>query len=200
MERGRGIDSTEKNLLDTLKSLYRKMDSAWEEAASIYGFQCSGCSENCCETQFYHHTFIERAYLLYGLSRLPSPAVVKALKRGELVNKKIKLASKRGESIRIMCPLNLDEKCIIYPFRPMICRLHGIPHELHPPGGGPRGTMIRPGCGAGSSFFEKGYHTFDRTPFYSEMAVLETEYIRFKFKGRPGKIKQTVSEMIVAGS
>jgi hypothetical protein len=78
----------------------------------------------------------------------------------------------------------------------MICRLHGIPHELH----GPGGRVIRnPGC---DEFFDQcresgrtDYIQFDRTPFYRQMAMLEKE-LRQK-TGYVDKIKLTIAQMLV---
>jgi len=75
----------------------------------------------------------------------------------------------------------------------MICRLHGIPHELKRPGQNP---VYGPGCGA----FDrrcggKGYLKFDRTPFYRDMAMLEQEVKQTL--GVAGKFRMTVAEMIL---
>lgn len=93
-----------------------------------------------------------------------------------------------------MCPLNFDGLCVLYPYRPMICRLHGIPHELQPPG---QGKILNVGC----RDFEKRNSTrmhvpFDRTPFYTKMAGLEKEFRQQA--GTTQKIKMTVSQMIVS--
>jgi Fe-S-cluster containining protein len=95
-----------------------------------------------------------------------------------------------------MCPLNRDGQCVAYPYRPMICRLHGIPHELHRPGGK---IIKNPGC---DSFFDQcrdrgttEYIRFDRTPFYQQMAMLEKELRQET--GYAEKIKLTIAQMLV---
>ena len=99
---------------------------------------------------------------------------------------------KKGESIRVMCPLNSEGMCLLYTHRPMICRLHGISHELRRPG---RDIGFSPGCGEFSEFtIGKDYFTFDRTPFYIKMAGLEKE-VNETF-GPRDKIKLTVAQMI----
>jgi hypothetical protein len=74
----------------------------------------------------------------------------------------------------------------------MICRLHGIPHELTIPG---RGISKASGCG---DFVRKcsgkPYYKFDRTPFYTQMAALE-KALRQSVRGMH-KIKMTVAEMV----
>lgn len=184
----------EKKLFNRLNSLYQEMDSTWKSTASEYDFQCNGCSENCCETEFYHHTYIEKSYLLHGFSKLPRPAMVGAAKRAQKVCTKRNIAAAKEENLRIMCPLNLKGKCILYQFRPMICRLHGIPHEVYTP---LNDKVQNPGCDAGAPLFKAVYYPFDRTLFYSEMASLEKDFLEFKFKGAAKRIKQSVAQMLV---
>lgn len=191
---------TEPPFFDSLKSLYYEMDTLWDSTANQYGFRCNGCDENCCETEFYHHTHIEKAYFLEGFKKLPRAMVVKVSKRAKKVDTKRRIADKKGERIRIMCPVNVDGKCILYPHRPMICRLHGIPHEVEIPAvpGKERVKTQQPGCDAGKALFKETYHPFDRTPFYSRLAELEKRYCQYRFEkiNRP-RIKETIAQMIV---
>ncbi|MGD9731800.1 MAG: hypothetical protein AB7U45_06430 [Desulfamplus sp.] len=184
-----------KQIFTQLENLYDKMDAAWNETASLYGFECSGCDENCCETEFYHHTLVEKAYLLKGLNQLPAPTVIAAKKRAKKVCTKRDIGAKKGITIRIMCPLNQEGRCILYKFRPMICRLHGIPHELRKPGLSP---IFSPGCKAGEELFDKkGYIEFDRTPFYTQMAEIEKEYQ--VVIGSSTRNRQTIAQMLIHG-
>ncbi len=76
----------------------------------------------------------------------------------------------------------------------MICRMHGLPHELHKPGF----PIIKgPGCDAGR-FDEKDYIPFDRTPFYREMAGVEMGF-RTAF-GKSGKIRETIAQILVSNN
>ncbi len=174
------------------------MDTLWNRTADQYGFQCNGCEDNCCETEFYHHTHIEKAYFLHGFNRLQRPVIVMSSKKAKKVNAKRHLAAKKKERLRIMCPVNIDGKCTLYPYRPMICRLHGIPHEVEIPAGlGKEKKRIhQPGCAAGADLFKETYHPFDRTPFYSQLATLEKAYCQLKFPGKPQRIKETIAQMI----
>ncbi|MBF0230564.1 MAG: hypothetical protein HQK63_13425 [Desulfamplus sp.] len=106
------MKESEKKIFERLENLYCEMDSAWEKIASLYGFICNGCDENCCESEFYHHTLIENKYLLKGFKQLPTPQIILATKRAKKVCTKRDIAAKKQESIRIMCPLNQDGKCI----------------------------------------------------------------------------------------
>ena len=176
-----------------LKDIYRGMDDQYGKVSSDYGFDCKGCKESCCETRFFHHTWIEFFYLIQGFRSLvekeqqeirhTAMAVCETYRRAEIIN----------TSMRMMCPLNFDGLCRIYDYRPMICRLHGIPHELHKPG---RQTIYGPGCGFFTRRFgDLPYIPFDRTPFYQEMAVLEQAFR--KAIGKNEKIKMTIAEMLL---
>lgn len=80
----------------------------------------------------------------------------------------------------------------LYAFRPMICRLHGIPHELRPPG---RPVSYGPGCPLFSErHARQAYVAFDRSPLYARMARLEQEIRRSL--GFGARLKMTVAEML----
>lgn len=182
-----------KEHFNLITGLYADMDATWNETASKYGFKCTGCLENCCESEFYHHTYIEKNFLLSGFLLLPGSNINTALEKAQAECLKRETASKVGKTIRIMCPLNIEGLCSLYSYRPMICRLHGLPHELCRPGAAP---VKSPGCKAGSRMFNRGdYHEFDRTPFYARMAALEMTY-RNDF-GLKGRLKQTIAEMLL---
>ncbi len=184
----------QQNFFKKLEKIYRDMDTAWENTASAYGFKCKGCTENCCETEFYHYTHIEKDYLLHGVQTLDKETLERVIDSAEKVNTIRNSAKRKNKHTRIMCPLNHNNLCIIYKFRPMICRLHGIPHQLARPGSEP---VMSPGCGTGSKIFnKKGYIKFDRTPFYADMAAIEINYR--KATGKTKKIKQTIAHMLVS--
>ena len=176
-----------------LKQIYFAMDQAYNTARVHYGFACAGCRDNCCRTRFYHHTAIEYIYMIEGLNRLTLKKLNEVKSRALRVLDETARAGANGEVVRPMCPLNFDELCILYPYRPMICRLHGIPHELQKPGQNP---VRGPGC----ETFEqqcgsRSYFKFDRTPFYRNMALLEQKVKQTL--GFDGKFKMSIAEMIV---
>ena len=183
-------------LLNRLETIFREMDRAYTAVADQYGFRCNGCADNCCLTRFYHFTLSEYLYLMEGMRALESDVGRAVQKQALAVNARTADADRRGEPLRVMCPLNQDDRCILYPYRPMICRLHGIPHELHRPGGN---VIENPGC---DNFFDQcresgntDYIRFDRTPFYRQMAMLEKE-LRLE-TGYFDKIKLTIAQMLV---
>lgn len=180
--------------LDRLESVYAEMDRKYDETAEHYGFRCDGCEDNCCMSLFFHHTFLEYFHLQSGLSVLSEIERTEAEKRAEAVCAKDGEFEGGEERIRVMCPLNIDGRCILYDCRPMICRLHGIPYELRMPGG----RMAHgPGCDA-FAVQASGKNDFrlDRTPFYAKMSALEMEFKQHL--GVSKKLKMTVARMIVA--
>lgn len=180
--------------MQQLKRIYAAMDDAYDRAAKQYGFSCDGCRDNCCRTRFYHHTLIEYAYLKEGLETLSGemqdPVKLRAITAMDTIEK----AHGNREAIRLMCPLNVDTRCILYPYRPMICRLHGIPHELKKPG---QPGIMGPGCDTfDSRCGHRPYIPFDRTPLYRDMAKLESD-LRQATRIQD-KIKMTIAEMILS--
>jgi hypothetical protein len=175
---------------EELAALYAKMDRAYNEAAGHYGFVCVGCIENCCLTRFYHHTHIEQLYLLNGFFALELDLQKRIRKRSQVVNRQVREAEAQGNTPRIMCALNEEGRCLLYAHRPMICRLHGVPHELRSPGKQP---VFGPGCAEFDRLSSgKEYKAFDRTIFYLSLAGLEQRFKeQFNFSG---KLKKTVSE------
>jgi hypothetical protein len=179
--------------IDRLKQIYVAMDSAYNRASGHYGFVCDGCRDNCCRTRFYHHTIIEYAYLVEGLRTLNSEKQHEVKSRALILVDENTSANGSGAAVRRMCPLNFDGLCILYSYRPLICRLHGIPHELQKPGQNP---SYGPGCGTfDRRCSRQNYFKFDRTPFYRDMAKLEQEVKQAM--GTNEKIRMTVAEMIL---
>lgn len=179
--------------LGKLEALYASMDAAYDAAAGHYGFNCTGCSDNCCLTRFYHHTRLEFYLLREGFLSLDRETRRAVRARAREVERKSAEKERKGEAIRLLCPLNSEGLCILYSRRPMICRMHGIPHELRRPGSSP---VRGPGCDAFDECCgDKPYREFDRTPFYVEMARLEKEF-RLLVDDRE-KFRKTVAGMLL---
>lgn len=178
---------------EQLEALYNKMDHTWDQVAAHYDFQCNGCKDNCCLSLFFHHTHVEKAYLGHGFGSLPEKEQQQILKKAkQYCSTTFNPANPTAlESKKIPCPLLLDGRCTLYQYRPMICRMHGLPHELHKPG---LQTFKGPGCKAGN-FDDSNYIPFDRTPFYREMAGIEMAFR--SHTGKKTKIKQTVAQMLL---
>ena len=180
-------------LRNTLIEIFAAMDRAYSVVADKMGFVCSGCEENCCRSRFYHYTYLEYLYLLEGFNQL-EPARRMSARQSAAKVRQEDLLKKNGLHNRLLCPLNLEGRCGLYPYRPMICRLHGIPHKLERPGQ----DLI---CGPGCETFERERRNqndvrLNRTPYYRQMAALEQ-----KFKQKAGvdlKIKMSIAEMILS--
>ncbi len=181
----------------SLVSLYKQMDNAWDSIAAAYDFTCCGCEDNCCTSLFFHHTHIERAYLIHGFHQLAPDVQDTILNRAETYCARTFSPDPTDngsgiKSLKIFCPANEDGRCLLYPYRPMICRLHGLPHELCRPGASPiKGS----GCHAGD-FDHKAYIKFDRTPFYRQMAGIEMAFRRDMNK--TGRLKETVAQILIS--
>ena len=176
-----------------LKRIFAAIDQKYLEAADYYGFNCEGCEDNCCLTRFYHYTLVEYFYIKEGFHCLDNRKQVELKQRSLAVCQKIDETDKNKKHVRVMCPVNVESLCVLYPYRPMICRLHGIPHGLTRPG---QGISNSPGCHTFAlKCHEKKPFKFDRTPFYMEMAALENEMKQTA--GLTQKIKMTVAQMIV---
>jgi len=176
-----------------LNALYAKMDLAYAEVADAYGFHCSGCTDNCCLTRFFHHTLIEFLYLRKGFAGLDEKSQEEIRCRAIDVNEQVRQADNSGRVSRVMCPLNRKGLCLLYKYRPMICRLHGIPHEFRHP---VRGRMSGPGCHEfEAKCGRQQYIEFNRTPFYQQMALLERR-VR-EMTGIADKLKKTVAQMLL---
>jgi len=188
-----GIDPDDYTpFLDRLDILYKAMDRKYQAAADYYGFQCNGCEDNCCYTRFYHYTLLEYLYIRKGYHLLDKERQAEVKHSALDVCRKTAAVDKKGRAVKLMCPVNIAGLCLLYAYRPMICRLHGIPHELTIPG---RGISKASGCG---DFVRKcsgkPYYKFDRTPFYAQMAALE-KALRQSVRGMH-KMKITVAEMV----
>lgn len=185
-------DHTSLPFLERLLRIYAAMDQKYQEAAEHYNFHCTGCEDSCCFTRFFHHTLLEYLYLYEGFKTFDREQQKKIIQKASDVCRKTISAAEKGQTVRLMCPLNSEGLCLLYAFRPMICRLHGIPHELQQPG---MKSMVAPGCEAFTKrCSQKKYFKLDRTPFYIEMAALEKELKQAA--GMTKKIKLTVADMI----
>jgi Fe-S-cluster containining protein len=178
-------------ILDRLQTVYRSMDSQYQKISDCYGFECTGCDENCCRTRFHHYTLAEYLYLHQGYDLLDTTTRREIRDRADAVQAARSLVGDDGEGQRKMCPLNAHDRCLLYTHRPMICRLHGIPHELRKPG---QSGIQGPGCQMFAEAHAKdAYIAFDRTPLYARMADLERSLRQaLNFTVR---LKMTVADM-----
>jgi hypothetical protein len=178
---------------DALARLFAAMDAEYGRAALAHGFECRGCADNCCRTRFYHHTLVEYFYLRRGLATLSEAERSRVAARAAQAVARMQAAGDEPPSEETLCPLNAQGRCLLYAQRPMICRLHGIPHQLRRPDGR---RQVGPGCGdfdrqCGPS----APPILDRTPLYMNLSEVERELRRRL--GYADKLRMTIAQMIV---
>jgi len=150
------------------------LDSRYAELASGYnGFGCGGCDDLCCNGVFVHFTLIEHFYLAEGFRKLPPGKREDLLRRARQYNEAYSRVSSPEAKFRMPCPLNEDPLCLFYQYRPVLCRVYGLPGRLRAAGG--RIQEFK-GCWRFEKDRGSGKREYlDRTPYYSRLANLEKE-------------------------
>lgn len=202
---GKGKKSPQKTagggIFARLATLYENMQHAYATCAENAGLSCQGCENNCCNSFFQHHTYMEWAYLWRGLTELPPERRKLFVSRAREYTAHANGRLAAGMLPDAMCPLIEDGLCALYEHRLMICRLHGTRNTLTLPDGGIR---IFSGCGRFTALpcaaegREESCPTLDRTPFYRELASLEMEFLKRATRPMP-RVDMTLAEMIVLG-
>ena len=176
--------------LERLADLYAAMDRTYAAHAEALGLTCEGCPDNCCLTYFHHHTMVERLYLWEG------PATLTPRLREDLVTQARRYVAEAPAETGdpALCPLHRAGRCLLYDYRPMICRLHGVPWVLR------RGRLVgevQSGCHRAIRLAERGVSAtpLDRTDLYAELAALEQACRQAARSSGPAKT--TVAEMIL---
>ena len=100
------------NYKDFLETLDKKLAKYFKRDKEYLCCK-SGCSE-CCEKGDYPISELELKYLMHGFISLDNQTKIR-------IQNNIKHIQKGGT-----CPFLLDQKCSIYPYRPIICRVHGL--------------------------------------------------------------------------
>ncbi len=180
-----------------LSRLYAEMEEAYDRVADKIGLSCQGCPDNCCVSYFQHHTYIEWAYLWKGIRSRPDEKQQDFVNRGVEYVAQCRFILAQGQRPRIMCPLNENGLCRLYEYRPMICRMHGVPNSFVRPDGK---KMKFPGCSRCQELCShlEDVPVVDRTAFYLELASLEMAFVAPKIKTLP-RVNLTLAEMLVRG-
>jgi len=184
--------------LRELAALYAEMEAAYDRTAQTAGFSCAGCPDNCCDSYFLHHTYLEWAFLWEGFRQLPVETRKAVRRRAMAYAVACEQELARGGRPRRPCPL-LDEQglCALYGSRLMICRLHGVPATQTQPDGG---VKTFAGC---FRFQERGgdqtsVPPLDRTTFLQRLASLEAAFLGSR-RGLLPRQSQTIADMLVKG-
>lgn len=182
---------------EQVASLYRDMEEAYDSVAATLDFSCNGCPDNCCDSFFLHHTYTEWAYLWQGLQTLNDRQLEEIRKKSSAGLVAAEDALARGRRPTVMCPLNSAGRCSLYPYRLMICRLHGVPSAFTRPDGR---RMEFPGCFRYQDQLagEKPGIALDRTEFFRRLVELEIRLLDARLRVVP-KVKLTIAQMIVQG-
>lgn len=175
-----------------LQKLYKEMENEYQKHANLLGLSCKNCEDNCCTSFFHHHTYIEWSFFLYGLSLQPESIQQNIKKKAASYVEQMQKSLSQGISPNIMCPVNDNGLCMMYDYRLMICRLHGVPNFFMLPNGQIKEFL---GCFKSQQLLKnKNIPFLNRTPFYQKLAALEQEFI-----GNTSlpKVKLTLAEMIL---
>lgn len=173
-------------------NLYSAIDAMYEVAAKHYKFSCEGCNASCCQTRFYHYTYAEFLYLKFGFDALDKS---KKEHLKSLSDNYENYYKKNSEESPQMCPLNENGLCLLYNWRPMICRLHGLPSETQDI------NMVATFYDGCEKFIRQKtqdgyvYMTINRTIYYREMSKIENELRKMHDITQPDRL--TVSGMIL---
>lgn len=181
------------DIFPRLATVYAEMEQAYLQVATLLDFSCQGCPDNCCDSYFQHHTYVEWAYLRQGFDALPEDRRAEYQRRSRAAMVSYQEALAKGERPQVMCPINDNGLCGLYQHRLMICRLHGVPASMTSPNGKQHQF---PGCFRCQEITEgqANVTTMDRTRFFKTMVGLEQEFLRGHSLPR---IKMTLAEMLV---
>ena len=188
-------------LLHRLGRIYGEMETEYNRVAVQLEFSCEGCPDNCCDSYFEHHTYAEWSYLWLGFRQLPAEEQQEILQRAEAYQRACEAALAREERPQVMCPLNRKGRCILYPYRLMVCRTHGVPATMTRPDGR---RLNFPGCFRCQELVkvryqnEEGVPRMERTPLLRQLAMLENDLMEGRRHLYP-KIRLTIAQMLLQG-
>ena len=180
--------------------LVDKADAAFQEMGKKYGevIRCERHCSDCCHAVF-GLFLIEAVYLKEYFDRLETEKRREVLFRCNDTERALKRVEKKLQNYqddprmqalvmaqeRIRCPLlNENDDCILYPHRPITCRVYGIPTKIH----GKARVCGKTGFKAGES-----YPIFDLDGVYKNLFVLSKELLITADKGDPDKAEFLIS-------
>jgi hypothetical protein len=180
-----------------LAKLYESIEGTYDTVGRLLDFTCEDCPDNCCDSYFTHHTYLEWAYLWEGFRQLPEEKRNLCLRKAAEYVKLSEEALAQERRPVVMCPLNEKGRCSLYAHRLLICRMHGVPASFTLPNGQKKSF---PGCfrcqevtaGRGE------LPSMDRTKFFRDMVRLEQEFLGHKRYLLP-KMKMTIADMLLKG-
>ena len=171
-------------LFEPYDNLVSKADQAFLRMAGEFE-ECISCKPHCadCCHAVFGLFLVEAVFLKHDFDQLPEQERAPALKRCAradegLLNLERTLAEFRDDPqmrayslarARIRCPLLDDnDECVLYPYRPITCRVYGIP------------TMIRGAlrvCGKSGFRKDQTYPAFNLDGIHRELYQLSSELV-----------------------
>lgn len=172
------------NLFRDYERLAAKADSAFQRVEKEHP-SCINCATGCtdCCYSVFGLFLIESVYLKYHFDKLSRKLRREAVLRGNKAGEELAKIQKKMEKYnddprmlaraagreRVRCPLLNDEgKCILYPYRPVTCRVYGIPTVS--------GGEVRV---CGKAGFKKGesYPTFNLDKVFKDLYQLSRKLL-----------------------
>jgi hypothetical protein len=187
------------DLAADLAGLYRDMEQAYDRVAEHMQHTCDGCPDNCCDSYFTHHTYIEWAYLRLGMAELSDEWRREVVLRARSCITSYEQAERQGKRPQIMCPVNEAGRCLLYQYRLMVCRTHGVPAIMTRPDG----RVIRfPGCFRCQERIalrsdSGGLPVMERTSLLLRLVELEQRFLHGK-RARVPRLAKTIAEMVIS--
>jgi Fe-S-cluster containining protein len=188
-------------LTKEIAAIYQAMQEGYDRVSNEVGLTCEGCSDNCCDSYFRHHTYSEWAYLWQGLHQLNPEELERIVSRAKEYIAQSAKPLAEGKHPEIMCPLHDNGLCSLYHHRMLVCRMHGIPATLTRPDGQ---SMRFPGCFRCQEIVKEKYEpetdapAMDRSQLFRRLAALEASLLEERSHLYP-RVKKTLAEMIIAG-
>ncbi len=203
-------------LFEPYDTLVVRADKAFQQMRRDFGdcIKCELHCADCCHAVF-GLFLIEAVFLKHDFDQLNEKERNLALFRCDEADsdlEKLQGALKAFENdpqmkaysmarARIRCPLLNDNKeCILYPYRPITCRLYGIPTAVQ---GVPRV------CGKTGFEKERSYPIFNLDGIHRELYTLSKELLEWAGKNDPeraslllsvSKVMRTPLEELIGGS
>lgn len=180
-------------LVDKADAAFQRMEK--EHAACI---KCEQRCSDCCHAVF-GLFFIEAAYLKQQFDQLGKEEIKAATLRCNKTERDLMRLEKMLQTHendpnmqaytmareRIRCPLlDENEDCILYPYRPITCRVYGIPTKIQ--------GKARV-CGKAEFRAGENYPVFDLDGIYRDLYILSKELLNGRGKGDPEKASLLIS-------
>lgn len=188
-------------LIRQLEKLYADMEASYDDVAMQLDHSCNGCPDNCCDSYFLHHTYIEWAYLWHGIETLSDDRRKQILDRATRYELDSERLIGNGQRPKLMCPLNDDGRCSLYRYRLMVCRTHGVPASMVRPDGK---NLSFPGCFRCQELVDRAkldeseVPVMERTALLRRLVMLEQEFVEGRRHLAP-KVKRTIASMLLKG-